>query len=218
MSNPFPGMDPYLEGDLWMSVHTDLCSEIARQLAPKVRPKYVVRSTRRVVPVPPEPIPHTSIEIRDVAKRRLVTRIEVLSATNKFGPGREEYAHMRSAILVDAANLLELDLLRVGARLPDSDKLPATPYYIWLTRAKNRMNAYVWPIMLESPLPYVPVPLLEPGADVALDLQRALSTIYDIFGYDDLVDYNLAPPGNMQSEQLDWINEQLIRKGRRSAN
>jgi hypothetical protein len=35
MPNPFPGMDPYLEGDLWISVHTDLCAEIARQLAPK---------------------------------------------------------------------------------------------------------------------------------------------------------------------------------------
>jgi hypothetical protein len=33
MPNPFPGMDPYLEGDLWMSAHTDLCAEIARQLA-----------------------------------------------------------------------------------------------------------------------------------------------------------------------------------------
>src|SRR5262245_6687063 len=52
MPNPFPGMDPYLEGDLWMSVHTDLCAEIARQLAPKVRPKYAVLSTRRVVVSP----------------------------------------------------------------------------------------------------------------------------------------------------------------------
>src|SRR5207248_10180759 len=54
MPNPFPGMDPYLEGDLWMSVHTDLCAEIARQLAPKVRPKYVVLSTRRVILAPPD--------------------------------------------------------------------------------------------------------------------------------------------------------------------
>src|SRR5437764_955927 len=127
MSNPFPGMDPFLEGDLWTSVHTDLCAEIARQLAPKLRPKYVVLSTRRVVLAPPdeteypaghrfpdggvltaqppsaatsgavataplilpaalpEPIPHISVEIRDVAERRLVACIEVLSPTNKSG-------------------------------------------------------------------------------------------------------------------------------------
>lgn len=38
MPNPFPGMDPYLEGDLWTTVHTDLCAEVARQLTPKLRP------------------------------------------------------------------------------------------------------------------------------------------------------------------------------------
>jgi hypothetical protein len=42
-------MDPYLEGDEWTSVHTELSAEIARQLAPKLRPKYVVRTTRRFV-------------------------------------------------------------------------------------------------------------------------------------------------------------------------
>ncbi len=52
MPNPFPGMDPYLEGDLWLTVHTDLCAEIARQLAPKLRPKYMALSTRRVILVP----------------------------------------------------------------------------------------------------------------------------------------------------------------------
>jgi hypothetical protein len=54
MPNPFPGMDPYLEGDLWTTVHTDLCAEIARQLAPKLRPKYAALSTRRVVLAPPD--------------------------------------------------------------------------------------------------------------------------------------------------------------------
>src|SRR5436853_2995201 len=53
MPKPFPGMDPYLEGDLWTTVHTDLCAEIARQLAPQLRPKYVALSTRRVIRAPP---------------------------------------------------------------------------------------------------------------------------------------------------------------------
>jgi hypothetical protein len=37
-------MDPYLEGSEWVSVHAELSSEIARQLAPKLRPKYIVRT------------------------------------------------------------------------------------------------------------------------------------------------------------------------------
>ena len=31
MPSPFPGMDPYLEGDLWTTLHVQLAVEIARQ-------------------------------------------------------------------------------------------------------------------------------------------------------------------------------------------
>ena len=34
MPSPFPGMDPYLEGSEWSSVHVALSAEMARQLAP----------------------------------------------------------------------------------------------------------------------------------------------------------------------------------------
>jgi hypothetical protein len=54
MANPFPGMDPYLEGDLWPVVHANLATEIARQLNPKLRPKYVALTTQRVVLAAPD--------------------------------------------------------------------------------------------------------------------------------------------------------------------
>ncbi len=49
MPSPFPGMDPYLEGSEWVSMHVELSLAIARQLAPPLRPKYVVRTTRRFI-------------------------------------------------------------------------------------------------------------------------------------------------------------------------
>src|SRR5262245_1884720 len=49
MANPFPGMDPYLEGDFWESVHANLATEITMALSPVVRPKYAVVTTRRVI-------------------------------------------------------------------------------------------------------------------------------------------------------------------------
>lgn len=49
MTSPFPGMDPYLEGDLWPDVHHALASQIRRQLMPLIRPKYVARISRYVV-------------------------------------------------------------------------------------------------------------------------------------------------------------------------
>lgn len=63
MPSPFPGMDPYLEGPEWTSVHVELSSEIARQLAPKVQPKYIVRATRRFVTEMPEDVAITTGDI-----------------------------------------------------------------------------------------------------------------------------------------------------------
>src|SRR5438874_9161627 len=54
MANPFPGMDPYLEGHLWTAVHSNLTEEIGRQLLPKLRPKYVPISNQRIVLATPD--------------------------------------------------------------------------------------------------------------------------------------------------------------------
>jgi hypothetical protein len=250
-------MDPYLEGDLWTTVHTDLCAEIARQLAPKLRPKYVALSTRRVVLAPPddnerlagqrfpdvgilsshppdsaltaavttaplilradvpEPIPHVSVEIRDVAERRLIACIEVLSPTNKRGPGREEYAAKRFQILSGDAHLVEIDFLRIGTRFPTGQPLPAVPYFVFVSRSGHRHEVEVWPVALAHPLPSVPIPLLAGDAPVPLDLQQALGVIYDIIGYDELVDYMRPPPGPLTPGEAAWVEEQLRRSGRR---
>ena len=49
MPSPFPGMDPYLEGHLWPDVHQALASKLRQQLAPLVRPRYIVRLAVYVV-------------------------------------------------------------------------------------------------------------------------------------------------------------------------
>jgi len=41
MPSPFPGMDPYLEGSEWSGFHAEFCVEVARQLRPHLRPKYI---------------------------------------------------------------------------------------------------------------------------------------------------------------------------------
>lgn len=56
MPSPFPGMDPFLEGSLWMTVHTQLSAEIARQLAPKLRPRYLALTTERFVYEDPDSV------------------------------------------------------------------------------------------------------------------------------------------------------------------
>lgn len=49
MPSPFPRMDPYLEHPaLWSGVHHWLITEIARSLAPQLRPKYFVAIEERI--------------------------------------------------------------------------------------------------------------------------------------------------------------------------
>lgn len=43
MLPPFPGMDPWLEGQVWPDVHHDLATRIKEQIVPQVIPKYTVR-------------------------------------------------------------------------------------------------------------------------------------------------------------------------------
>jgi hypothetical protein len=49
MSNPFPGMNPYLESpELWPQVHHLLISSIFESLVPQLLPKYIVDIEKRV--------------------------------------------------------------------------------------------------------------------------------------------------------------------------
>lgn len=49
MSSPFPGMDPYLEGPLWTTFHFAFGAELLRQLAPRLRPRYLALPVERFV-------------------------------------------------------------------------------------------------------------------------------------------------------------------------
>jgi hypothetical protein len=122
MANPFPGMDPYLEDAAASVIHANLTEVIARQLVPKLRPKYLVLTEQRFVTV--ERIPLKTVEIWDAEHRRLVTAIEVLSPTNKRGEGRIEYAAKRQSIMRSDTHLIEIDLLRAGSRFPVDEPLP----------------------------------------------------------------------------------------------
>jgi hypothetical protein len=190
-----------------------LTEEIAQQLVPKLRPKYLVLTEQRYVTV--ERIPLKTVEIWDAEHRRLVTAIEVLSPTNKRGEGRIEYAAKRQSIMRSDTHLIEIDLLRAGTRFPVDEPLPPAAYSVFVSRSNERPEVQVWPIALDGPLPSIPVPLLPEDADASLELQTAFATIHDFFRYDRLVNYAGSLTGPLTPEQAEWVEGRLRESGRR---
>jgi hypothetical protein len=56
-------MDPYLEGSYWSSFPSQLSVEIARQLSPQIRPKYVALNNERYVLDETESVELTTAEV-----------------------------------------------------------------------------------------------------------------------------------------------------------
>lgn len=254
MPSPFPGMDPYLEGDMWQEFHETLAGAIRAQLMAQLPPKYVALLAKRYVVYRPaigifsppseriiypdvhvvaerapayaaapgvtaatlelpspmlEQVPVLSVEIRDVAERRLVTVVEILSPVNKRGAGAQEYLDRRIELMQTATHLLEIDLLTVGYRIALEGDLPPAPYYIYLSRAERRPRTEIWAIRLQDPLPRVPVPLLRPDPDVVLDMQAAVDACFALVGYERLLDYRSDPPAALSAEDRAWVRERL---------
>lgn len=198
MASPFPGMDPYLEGDLWQEFHQTFATEIRAQIVRVLPTHYVALLSKHYVMdfsgIELVDIPQLRVEIRDVAQRRLVTVIEILSRANKIGAGGRQYIEKREDLLTTEVHLLEIDLLRAGSRIPMRGLDASADYYVYLSRATRRWRTSVWALNLPERLPIMPIPLLEPDADVRLDLQAALEASFELVGYDRLIDYGATPP------------------------
>jgi hypothetical protein len=154
------------------------------------------------------------VEIRTTAQQQLVTVIEILSPVNKR-PGHQAhlaYHRKRRNLLHSEVHLLEIDLLRGGERPPLERPVPPAAYYVVLSRAERRPRVDVWPLQLRDRLPILPVPLLTPDPDVALDLGAAVASVYERGAYVQQIDYRQSPPPPpLPSAETEWLTELLHR-------
>jgi len=204
MATRFPGMDPFLEGQRWEGFHVRCMAVISDVLVPQVRPRYVVEVEERVYV-------EVFLTLRDRQTAAVVTVIEILSPDNKRpgGTGRGQYLTKRDTVLQSSANLVELDLLRGGARLPTVEPLPPGDYYTFVSRAPQWPEVEVYAWFLPDPLPGLPIPLKEGDPDACLDLEAVFTSVYDRAGYDYSLDYTrpIEPP--LSEEAAAWVGQVL---------
>jgi Protein of unknown function (DUF4058) len=157
-----------------------------------------------------EEVRDTWIEIRNLPRLELVTVIEVLSPTNKTGAGRVEYLDKRDGYIDRPVNLVELDLLLGGRRLPMKRPMPPGDYYALVARAERRPDCDVYALSLREALPSIPIPLKAPDPDVRLNLAEVVALAYERGRYGRTIDYTRPLDLPLQAEDKTWA-EQIAR-------
>jgi hypothetical protein len=154
------------------------------------------------------------VKIIDLRAHRVVTVIEVLSPTNKAaGEDRENYLVKRSEYLGSRINLVEIDLLRSGERMPWGDPSPPTAnYYVLISRVEEFPTAGVWPLSIRESLPEIPIPLSPPDEEAQLFLQKCFDRAYDEGRYQLEIDYSQPPSPPLTESDATWSRELLSRR------
>jgi hypothetical protein len=144
-------------------------------------------------------------------ERRLITTIEILSPSNKRyeSVGWNQYARKRSAHMEGVANLVEIDLLRGGTRMPMMEPWPDSPYYLLMCRRSKAPKCTVWPAFFDRPLPNLRIPLAPPDEDVSLPLQPMIDAIYDRSRYGVEIDYRQPCHPPLAPACVEWLQQRL---------
>lgn len=154
------------------------------------------------------------VKLVDRTNRRLVTVIELLSPANKTtGKDRDAYVMKQCEYLASDVNVVEMDLLRKGERLPwIAPSMTAAAYYVMVSRAAQRPRALVWPFTVRDPLPTVAIPLSVRDGDVTLELATCMNQAYDSAGYARELDYTQPPNPPLDEPDATWARELLAKR------
>lgn len=159
----------------------------------------------------PQEVEEPFLTVRLMDTREVISIIEILSPSNKRpgASGREEYLKKRADVLRSSANLIELDLLRGGERLPTIPDPPPADYYALVSRGNRRPNVECYHWTLRDRMPRIPIPLRSPDPDVALDLQAACTLVMDRAGYSDWIDYAGPVAPRLSPDDAAWAAERI---------
>lgn len=162
--------------------------------------------------------PHKYIKVVDKANNRVVTVLEVLSPSNKSGEDRENYLLKRAEVFAAKVNLVELDLLREGERMPFGKPRPPQADYSLVCRGGQHPKASVWAWTVRDPLPVLPIPLKSTDEDIDLDLKPCFDRAYDGAKYRTRIRYDQPPESPLRVADAKWATENGFGAGAEGLN
>ena len=157
------------------------------------------------------------IRLVDVGDESVVTVIELLSPSDKLPKqDRAHYLAKRDEYLAAGVNLIEIDLLRKGLRIPMGEPDPPdADYYFLVSRAAEYPDAGVWAFTVRDAIPPLSVPLKPQHDAIAVNLRACLDKAYDEARYEKLIDYMEPPEYALRTPDAAWASELLTKHAKK---
>ncbi len=129
-------------------------------------------------------------------------------ATSRSGTPAGLFHEKRKQWIRQPVNVVEIDLLSGGHRLPMRGLLPTGDYYAFVSRSNRRPNCDVYAWSIRRELPAIPIPLSIPDPDVLLDLRAVFTQTYDGAPYGESINYSAPLDSPLVSEDRAWAEQQ----------
>ena len=157
------------------------------------------------------------LHVLQVDTREVVAVIELLSPTNKYGKGRQEYLAKRAEVQYSFSHLVEIDLLRAGRPMPVVGDVPGSDYRILVHNAHLAPDAELYVFNMRSRIPQFVLPLAKGAEGVAINLKPIVDDVYAIGSYDRDIDYQQDPEPPRSCADQKWLDRFLRQQGLRNA-
>jgi hypothetical protein len=183
-----------------------------RERGVAVRERIEAETFHVVLPMVVDEIEEAFLTIKELPSRRLVTVVEVLSPTNKKAKGpRKDYMKKRRELLESGVNLVEIDLLRSGKRMPPERIRHSSDYRILIFRPRQSRDAHLYGFSYKTEIPPIPIPLVPEDTEPTLDLNGVLHGLYDRAGYDLAINYRQPPQPRLRKGDEAWAQSIIAR-------
>lgn len=157
MPSPFPGMDPYLEGNLWSGVHHELAIAVKHQLTPLLLPNYYPFTDRYFV---------TEDDEVAIVEEKINPDVSIVQEQRSRGRTLSKVQESRGPVILELPEPLPIPHYRVSIRDVDKRRLVAVIEFLSPTNKRGKGREQYLPKrekILRSTVHLVEVDLLRQG-------------------------------------------------------